>query len=104
MILEREQIQLNIDGAISISNGSASIGGVFRDHCAKQIYDHTMRIGVESVFSVEVRTILKCLKIAQDPDFRQLEVKCDNTLIVETILVGGEADVGPATDSLFLKS
>lgn len=44
------------------------------------------------MFKIEAKAILKGLKIGWVSHFRQEEVKCDNVLVVETILIGGAAD------------
>ncbi|KAH1030428.1 hypothetical protein J1N35_042602 [Gossypium stocksii] len=54
-----------------------------RDHCAKWTSGFTMQIGDESVLKIEVKTILEGLKIKWDSELRQLEVDCDNYLVVE---------------------
>ncbi|MBA0809907.1 hypothetical protein Gohar_001934 [Gossypium harknessii] len=48
-----------------------------------------MRIGKDSIFKIEIRAILEGLNLAWTFDFRQLELECDNTLVVKTILAGG---------------
>ncbi|MBA0799638.1 hypothetical protein Gohar_010142 [Gossypium harknessii] len=48
-----------------------------------------MRIGKDSVFKTEVRAILEGLNLAWGFGFRQLELECDNALVVGIILVGG---------------
>ncbi|MBA0782370.1 hypothetical protein Gotri_000262 [Gossypium trilobum] len=60
-----------------------SIRRVFRDHCAKWISGFTMQTGDESVFKIEVKTILEGLKITRGSEFQQVEVECDNNLVVE---------------------
>lgn len=71
---------------------STSIGGMFRDHCAKWISEFTMQTREELMFKIEVKTILEDLKIARDSEFRQLKVECDNALVVETNPTGGVAN------------
>ncbi|KAH1080268.1 hypothetical protein J1N35_020029 [Gossypium stocksii] len=92
MAPERGWLKLNTNGVVSIPNGSASIGGVFRDHCARWISGFTIQTGEKSVFKIETKTIFEGLKIIWDSDFRQIEVKCGNALIVEAILTGGAAN------------
>lgn len=48
-----------------------------------------MRIEKDSLFKTEVRAILKGLNSAWEFGFRQMELECENALVVETILVGG---------------
>ncbi|KAG8484128.1 hypothetical protein CXB51_022942 [Gossypium anomalum] len=90
--LERGWIKLNTDSAISVSNGSTSIGGIFWDHYGKWISSFTMQTREEAMFKIEVKAILEGLKIVWDFDFNQLEVECDKALVVETILAGGAAN------------
>ncbi|MBA0583134.1 hypothetical protein Gorai_014005 [Gossypium raimondii] len=50
-----------------------------------------MRIGKESIFRIEARAMLEGLRIAWDMGFRQIELKCDNALLVELLLAGWHA-------------
>ncbi|KAK5837210.1 hypothetical protein PVK06_013020 [Gossypium arboreum] len=49
------------------------------------------RVGKDSIFRVEAIAILEELSIAWERNFRQIDVECDNALLVETILSGGVA-------------
>ncbi|MBA0584964.1 hypothetical protein Gorai_015757 [Gossypium raimondii] len=86
---EKGWVKLNIDGAFSKSINIAVIGGVFRDHDGIGKCGFTMRIEKDSVFRTEVRAILEGLNLASTFGFRQLELECDNVLVVENILVDG---------------
>ncbi|MBA0762166.1 hypothetical protein Gotri_024708, partial [Gossypium trilobum] len=44
-----------------------------------------------TVFRVEARVILEGLRIAWEKGYRQLEIECDNTLLVESVLMGSAA-------------
>ncbi|MBA0842672.1 hypothetical protein Goarm_002482 [Gossypium armourianum] len=56
-------------------------------HCLRCGY------GVEtSLHAVEARAMLEGLCLAWDKWFQKLELECDNGLLVETILVGGDVD------------
>lgn len=68
------------------------LGGVFRDDKGAWLCGFSMRIEVDTIFKVEARAILEGLNLAWDRGFRQLELKCDNGLLVETILAGGVVD------------
>ncbi|MBA0673630.1 hypothetical protein Goklo_029596, partial [Gossypium klotzschianum] len=62
----------------------AKLGGTrAKDHCAKWISEFTMQTGDEPVFKIEVKTILEGLKITWGSEFQQVEVECDNNLVVE---------------------
>ncbi|MBA0613425.1 hypothetical protein Godav_013864 [Gossypium davidsonii] len=91
-VLEVGWIKLNMDGPVSPFRSSASIGGVFRDMNGSWLCGFLMRLGGDIIFKVEARAIFKGLILARDKGFRQLELECDNALLVETILVGGAAD------------
>ncbi|MBA0732547.1 hypothetical protein Gogos_016629, partial [Gossypium gossypioides] len=67
VVAEKGWIKLNTDGAVSTHNCFASIGGVLRDHGARWICGFTMKT-------------------------RQVEMECDNSLVIETILAGGAAN------------
>ncbi|MFQ6627692.1 hypothetical protein Gotur_005723 [Gossypium turneri] len=86
---EKGWIKLITNGAFLKSTNIAVIGGVFRDHDGIGKCGFTMRIGKDSVFKTEVRAILESLNLASTFGFRQLELECDNALVVETILVDG---------------
>ncbi|MBA0682342.1 hypothetical protein Goari_024069, partial [Gossypium aridum] len=91
-VLEEGWIKVNMDGPVSPFRSSASIGGVFRDMNGSWLCGFLMRLGGDIIFKVEARAIFKGLNLAWDKGFRQLELECDNALLVETILVGGAAD------------
>ncbi|MBA0550050.1 hypothetical protein Golob_021030 [Gossypium lobatum] len=51
-----------------------------------------MKLGKDSIFKIKARALLKGLLISWRKGFRQLEVGCDNALLVELILAGRAAD------------
>ncbi|MFQ6625417.1 hypothetical protein Gotur_026630 [Gossypium turneri] len=66
--------------------------GVFRDFNANWLGGYSMRIGKESIFRIEARAMLEGLRIAWDMGFRQIELKCDNALLLELLLAGWHTD------------
>ncbi|MFQ6641389.1 hypothetical protein Gotur_016493, partial [Gossypium turneri] len=44
-----------------------------------------------TVFHIEARAILEGLRIAWEKGYRQLEIDCDNALLVESVLTGSAA-------------
>ncbi|MBA0705500.1 hypothetical protein Golax_017691, partial [Gossypium laxum] len=48
--------------------------------------------GNDSIFKIEARTFLEGLLISWRKGYRQLEVECDNAILVELILAGRAAD------------
>ncbi|XP_016673107.1 uncharacterized protein [Gossypium hirsutum] len=87
--LESRWFKLNTDGAISLTNQQAAIGVVFRDADANWICDFSMRMGKDNIFKVEGRAVLEGSHVAWGRGLRQVEVECDNALLVESLLVGG---------------
>lgn len=73
-------------------NTIASIGGVFRDTNVHWLGGYSMRIGKKSIFKIEAWAMLEGLRIAWDKGFTQIELECDNALLVELLLAGWHAD------------
>ncbi|MFQ6660555.1 hypothetical protein Gotur_029032 [Gossypium turneri] len=48
--------------------------------------------GKDTIFRTIARAILEALIIAWENGFRQLDLECDNALLVETLLAGGAAN------------
>ncbi|KAK5844301.1 hypothetical protein PVK06_000437 [Gossypium arboreum] len=78
-----------MDGAMSYIRNCASVGGVFRDADVRWLCGFSITIDRETIFRVEVCAMLEGLRIAWGKRFRQLELECDNALLVETLLAGG---------------
>ncbi|MBA0576216.1 hypothetical protein Golob_027649 [Gossypium lobatum] len=53
--------------------------------------DTSLRLGKEMVFHVEARVILEGLLIAWEKGYRQLEIECNDALLVESVLIGRAA-------------
>lgn len=84
---EKGWVKLNTNGAFLKSINIVAIRGVFRDHDGTGKCGFTMRIEKDLVFKTDVKAILEGLNLASTFGFRQLELECDNALVVETILV-----------------
>lgn len=85
---ERGWIKLNTNGVTSSNSSNTSIGGVFRDsECG-----YWMMIGKDTIFRIEARSVLEGLRVAWEKGFRQLDLECDNALMVESFLAGGVAN------------
>ncbi|MBA0809133.1 hypothetical protein Gohar_024808 [Gossypium harknessii] len=80
---DRGWIKLNMDGAGSSNVSNACIGGVFRDSDANWLYDYSIVVGKDSTFRVEARAVLEELRIVWEWSFRQIDVECDNVLLVK---------------------
>lgn len=84
-------IKLNMDGARSSNDSNSCTGGMFRNSIAKWLCDFSMVVGKDSIFRIEAKAMLEGLRIAWEKGFRQLDVECDNAILVETILASGAA-------------
>ncbi|MBA0618300.1 hypothetical protein Godav_027667, partial [Gossypium davidsonii] len=82
---EKGWIKLNMDGVFSATSPT-SIRGVFRDSDANWLCEFLMAFGKDFVFKAEVRAILKGLIMAWEKGFRQIEVECDNALLMGEII------------------
>ncbi|KAH1130512.1 hypothetical protein J1N35_001890 [Gossypium stocksii] len=80
-------IKMNSDGAVSMNNDNASIGGLFRDLDSHWLCGYFLKVSKEMVFRIKARAILRGLCIALEKGYRQLEIECDNAVLVESVLV-----------------
>lgn len=49
----------------------------------------TMTIGEGSIFQVEAKAMLEGIQLAWDSGYRKVELECDNSLLVKSIIAGG---------------
>lgn len=92
-----------MDGVVSHNGSHAYIGGAFRDLNAEWLCGYTMLLGKDIVFKIEVRAMMNGLFITWEKGFKRIEVKCDNTLWVELLLIGGGANSSLVELRLFHK-
>ncbi|KAK5836378.1 hypothetical protein PVK06_012165 [Gossypium arboreum] len=85
-------VKLNTNGAVSLNSYSAAIGGVIRDADGNWLSGYLMVLGKDEMFKIEARSMLERLHLLWDKGYRQVELECDNTLLVEIMLVGGDID------------
>ncbi|MBA0726700.1 hypothetical protein Golax_002510, partial [Gossypium laxum] len=76
------------------------MGGMFRDADARWLCGFSIAVSKETIFRVEAQAMFEGLRIAWEKGFRQLELECDNTLLVETLLASGAANSSLAILSL----
>ncbi|MBA0743215.1 hypothetical protein Gogos_005923 [Gossypium gossypioides] len=48
-----------------------------------------MGMGKDTIFNMEARVVLEGLRVAWGRGLRQVEVECDNVLLVESLLIDG---------------
>ncbi|KAH1130708.1 hypothetical protein J1N35_002086 [Gossypium stocksii] len=86
---ENGWFKLNTDRVVSLTNQQAAIRGAFKDADAYWVCDFSMGVGKDNIFKVEARVALEGLHVAWGKRLRQVEVECDNALLVESLLAGG---------------
>ncbi|KAH1030183.1 hypothetical protein J1N35_040087 [Gossypium stocksii] len=79
---------MNSDGTMSLKDDYASIRGDFRDTNGQWLCGYSLKMSKETVFRIEARVILEGLHITWEKSYRQLEIECDNALLVESFLAG----------------
>lgn len=82
-------VKVNIDGAVDSTRSWASIGGVIRDAMGSWQCGFSMAIGGDFIFQIDARAMLEGLCLAWDRGFKRVELECNNSLLVESILAGG---------------
>ncbi|MBA0562880.1 hypothetical protein Golob_007901 [Gossypium lobatum] len=90
MTLMSSYVKLNTDGVVFSSRACASVGGIISDVNGVWQCGFTTTIRESTIFQVETRAMLEGLRLAYDKGFGELE--CDNTLLIEIILVGSVVD------------
>ncbi|MBA0735766.1 hypothetical protein Gogos_019581 [Gossypium gossypioides] len=81
-------IKININGSVSMSNTKAAIGGVVRYSSGVWLVGCEMVTGVSDIFQIEARAIVEGLKLVWSKGFKQVEVDCDNAMLIYTIRNG----------------
>ncbi|KAH1039618.1 hypothetical protein J1N35_041361 [Gossypium stocksii] len=85
-------VKLNTNGAVSLNSYLAAIKGVIRDVDGNWFCGYLIVLGKDEVFKIETRSMLERLHLLWDKGCRQVELECDNTVLVEIILVGEAID------------
>ncbi|KAH1083308.1 hypothetical protein J1N35_023069, partial [Gossypium stocksii] len=75
-----------------LSNTHATPVGVVYNITGEWMVGFSLKVGGSSVFQVEARAFFKGLQIMWDSGFRQVELKSDNTLLIEIICNGSPLD------------
>ncbi|KAH1033474.1 hypothetical protein J1N35_045648 [Gossypium stocksii] len=76
------------DGSVSMSNTKASIGGAVRDSSEVWSMGFKMVTVVSNVFQIEAWAVVDGLKLIWSRGFKQVEVDCDNAMLIDTIQNG----------------
>ncbi|MBA0760930.1 hypothetical protein Gotri_023642, partial [Gossypium trilobum] len=49
---------------------------------------YSLKVNKKTIFRIEARAIIEGLRIALEKSYRQLEMECDNALLIEFVLTG----------------
>ncbi|MBA0574462.1 hypothetical protein Golob_001658 [Gossypium lobatum] len=71
-----------------MSNTKATIGGAVRDSSEVWLVGFKMVTVVSNVFQIEARAVVEGLKLIWSRGFKQVEVDCDNAMLIDTIRNG----------------
>ncbi|KAL4311419.1 hypothetical protein GQ457_01G030350 [Hibiscus cannabinus] len=74
----RGWVKLNIDAAVSSTDGSASVGGVFPDDNDEWCFGFSRSLGRCSVLMAELWAVLEGLRHAWSLSYRKVELETDN--------------------------
>ncbi|XP_017632474.1 uncharacterized protein LOC108474958 [Gossypium arboreum] len=65
---------------------------MIRDANVNWLWGFLMLLSKDVIFKIEARAIIEGLHLAWKKEIWQLEIECDNALLLETIVAGGAAD------------
>ncbi|CAN1178453.1 Putative ribonuclease H protein At1g65750 [Linum perenne] len=81
---------INSDGAVSLSSGRASAGGLTRDEFGHYVAAFTMNIGRFSITRAELRGAIKGLQIAWEQGLTKVELQVYSSTIIQLVEEEGE--------------
>jgi ribonuclease HI len=77
-------LKCNIDGAAVGNPGSASCGGVFRNHSADFIFGFAEPLGISTSFFAELCGAMRAVKFAFHNNWHNIWIESDSTLVVSS--------------------
>jgi ribonuclease HI len=75
-------VKCNIDGAAKGNPGTASCGGVFRNHAAELVYCFAEPLGKTSSFQAELCAAMRAIEVAHIMNLNNLWLESDSELVV----------------------
>ncbi|KAK5785322.1 hypothetical protein PVK06_039894 [Gossypium arboreum] len=81
-------VKINVDGSVPINNSKAGIGGAVRDSNRKWLTGFNMVTGMDEIFRIEARAVIEGMKLAWVEGYKQVEISCDNVMLMDTICNG----------------
>ncbi|MFQ6619525.1 hypothetical protein Gotur_000795 [Gossypium turneri] len=77
--------KINIDGSVSKNNTKAAIGGAVQNSDGEWLMDFNMVTEMDEIFKIEAQTIVEGMKLAWLKGYKQVEINCDNAMLIDTI-------------------
>ncbi|MFQ6646348.1 hypothetical protein Gotur_019041 [Gossypium turneri] len=81
-------VKINVDGFVSKNNIKAVIRGAMRNSDGEWLTGFNMVIGMDEIFRIEAQAIVKGMKLAWLKGYKQVEINCDNVVLIDTICNG----------------
>ncbi|KAK5795335.1 hypothetical protein PVK06_036597 [Gossypium arboreum] len=81
-------VKINVDGSISKNNTKVAIGGAVRNSDGEWLTGFNMVTGIDEIFRTEVQVIVEGMKRAWLKGYKQVEINCDNVMLIDTICNG----------------
>ncbi|KAK5794618.1 hypothetical protein PVK06_035857 [Gossypium arboreum] len=81
-------VKINVDGSVSTNNNKAAIGGAVRNSYGEWLTGFNMVTGIDEIFKIEARVIVEGMKLAWLKGYKQVEINCDNVMLIDTICNG----------------
>ncbi|KAA3467341.1 endonuclease/exonuclease/phosphatase family protein [Gossypium australe] len=81
-------VKINVDGFVSNNNTKAAIGGAVRDSNGKWLTGFNMVTWMDEIFKIEARAIVEGMILAWLEGYKQVEINCDNAVLIDTICNG----------------
>ncbi|MBA0813397.1 hypothetical protein Gohar_027253, partial [Gossypium harknessii] len=78
-------VKINVDGFVSKNNIKAVIRGAMRNSDGEWLTGFNMVIGMDEIFRIEAQAIVKGMKLAWLKGYKQVEINCDNVMLIDTI-------------------
>lgn len=82
-------VKLKTNGVVFFSKNYTSIGGVIKDDRENWRCGFVRSLGERLIFQVEAKAMLEDLHLAWDKGYKKIEMKCDKSLLMKTILARG---------------
>ncbi|MBA0703993.1 hypothetical protein Golax_016283 [Gossypium laxum] len=86
--LDSGWFKINFDGSVSKNNTKAAIGGAVQNSNGEWLMGFNMVTEMDEIFKIEAQTIVEGMKLAWLKGYKQVEINCDNAMLIDTIRNG----------------